>query len=513
MMAPDNSTELPRAPLSAKVRLCGLDGCKNNGWVVAESDADFRTVSFRLETDLGPLVRAAACGDAKLVLDVPIGLGRDPRPCDAAARVLLRHRQVSVFSPPCREALGATTYEEAVVANRQNCNGTGISLQAFNIRDRIKLVDDLITPDHQMHVREGHPEVVFAVLNEGLPLKHAKTTPEGVRDRMALLEAAGTPVFDPAAVRSNLGRRDVAVDDVVDAAAMLLTAKHVADGTARPLPPGGQERDERGLLMQMWTPATRAPRSTMSKTGVRVYDDWRENLIIDCYHPDLAAMRGSKRESLRSENSEDALTWNVFKSLAQVDPAVWLPLLSKRTFRGSQVAAPAQIATVHLWKTVDPPLSLRLHQRDEGPSEIDVIIETERSVWFIEAKFKSDISVGTTNNPTRDQVVRNLDVGSWYAGVREFYFALLVMDEERTPKGVEVLRRCVAAVPKLNHRPDGMANIKGLGLLRWSDLAEVLDTCATDAPRRQERAYAERAVSWLRERGMFTSPEPSERKD
>jgi hypothetical protein len=72
---------------------------------------------------------------------------------------------------------------------------------------------------------------------------------------------------------------------------------------------------------------------------------------------------------------------------------------------------------------VPPPPSLRLHQKDEGRSEIDIMIETELSVWFIEAKFKSDISTQTTSNATRDQIIRNFDVGSWYAGVRDFYFA------------------------------------------------------------------------------------------
>jgi hypothetical protein len=66
---------------------------------------------------------------------------------------------------------------------------------------------------------------------------------------------------------------------------------------------------------------------SQSKSGVRLYDDCRDNLIIDRYHPDLAPMRGSKRDKLRSENSEDALTWNVFRSLSQIDPGFWLPRL------------------------------------------------------------------------------------------------------------------------------------------------------------------------------------------
>ena len=150
--------------------------------------------------------------------------------------------------------------------------------------------------------------------------------------------------------------------------------------------------------------------------------------------PDLASMRGSKRERLRSENSEDALTWNVFKSLGQLDPSFWLPRLRAKAFPDAEPTQAPHIVTTHLWKTIEPPPALRLVQKDEGASEIDVVIETECSVWFIEAKFKSDISTGTTNNPTRDQIIRNIDVGSWYAGTRDFDFALLTTGPGEEPQ-------------------------------------------------------------------------------
>jgi hypothetical protein len=241
---------------------------------------------------------------------------------------------------------------------------------------------------------------------------------------------------------------------------------------------------------------------TKSKSGVRLYDDFRDNLIIDRYHPDLATMRGSKRDKLRSENSEDALTWNVFKSLGQVDPGFWLPLLRAKAFPNAAATVEPHIVTTHLWMEVHPPPSLHLHQKDEDPSEIDIVIETEVSVWFIEAKFNSDISTKTTNNPMRDQIIRNLDVGSWYAGIRDFYFALLITDEERSPKGVRVLETVWPSVPSLPHRPDGMKNIKGCGLLRWRDIAQVLLAAADGAPRDDERGYARRAEGWMRERGL-----------
>src|SRR5205823_7070799 len=66
-----------------------------------------------------------------------------------------------------------------------------------------------------------------------------------------------------------------------------------------------------------------------SSSGVRIADDFRDNLIIDRYDPVFVGMRASKIKHLRSENSEDAVTWNVFRSLRQIDPASWLPVLTR----------------------------------------------------------------------------------------------------------------------------------------------------------------------------------------
>jgi hypothetical protein len=184
----------------------------------------------------------------------------------------------------------------------------------------------------------------------------------------------------------------------------------------------------------------------LTPSGVRIADDFRDNLIIDRYHRDFATMRGSKLSQMRSENSEDVLTWNVFRSLEQIDPSVWIPRLRAQML-DAEPTVPPKMVSIRLWPSLEPPPSLRLFQKDEGPSEIDVLIETEYSVWSIEIKHRSDISERTTNNPVRDQVLRNIDVGSWHAGVRDFYFGLL----GGVPVLVENLRRAFR-LWKIRHR-------------------------------------------------------------
>jgi hypothetical protein len=62
----------------------------------------------------------------------------------------------------------------------------------------------------------------------------------------------------------------------------------------------------------------------LSPSGVQIAADFRDNLIIDRYDPVFADMRASKLKHLRSANSEDAVTWNVFRSLRQITPEAWL---------------------------------------------------------------------------------------------------------------------------------------------------------------------------------------------
>jgi hypothetical protein len=215
-------------------------------------------------------------------------------------------------------------------------------------------------------------------------------------------------------------------------------------------------------------------------------------------------MRAAKLKHLRSANSEDAVTWNAFRSLRQVDPALWLPRLFVSGFSALPSPSPAH-ATVELWATLPPPLRLLL-SGDEGESEVDVLIESPEWVWVIEAKFGSDISTGTTTRPTRDQVLRNIDVGSYYAGVRPFYFSLLIASDERSPRGVQALGSYMSAdalrALSADHRPDGLRNLQGVSLLYWHQVASVLGEVAATTTRPDERRYAVAASEWLAAKGL-----------
>jgi predicted RNase H-like nuclease len=202
--------------------------------------------------DIASFFRQRHLAGDRVAIDIPIGLADSAqRSCDMAARQLLGWpRSSSVFSAPCRLTLQATSYAEACVINRK-VTGRGISKQTYGILPKIREIDAALASAMQGTVRESHPEVLFARLScGGRGLAPSKKSPEGRIVRLELLHRY-LPRFDPAMIRIGLGRASVALDDVIDAGACLIAAKHIAEGTAAVLPQGSLERDARGLRMEI----------------------------------------------------------------------------------------------------------------------------------------------------------------------------------------------------------------------------------------------------------------------
>lgn len=239
------------------------------------------------------------------------------------------------------------------------------------------------------------------------------------------------------------------------------------------------------------------PKGTLSKSGVFVYDSYKENIIIDKYNRVFQKMRALKLEAIRSINSEDAMTWNVFRTLQKIDPELWLPLLFRQTFQESRTDIVKDMK-ISLWKKLSPPAKWGLR---EGNSEIDVMLENDHFVWFIEVKYKSDISMGTTHDQTRNQIIRNLDLGTDYAGDKDFYFSLLILDEKHSPKGSQLIetykdnRDSITSI--FLHRGGDLPNLKGISLLNWQDIRDLFSLCEENAQYEDEQILARLAKNDL----------------
>lgn len=221
--------------------LAGIDGYKK-GWVAAIELRPGETVvrtypNFKSILDEGRLTL--------IVIDIPIGLlDHGARTCDVEARRLLgRARGSSVFPSPIRTMLDAGTWEKAC-RKRLEREGKKCSKQVAGILPKIREVDREITPAMQHRVREGHPELCFAMMNQGKPMSFNKRTKQGQETRLSLLLRHFPDIT------MQLRRVSGARTDIIDAYACLWTARRVAQGKAVSLT-ADTEVDSKGLRAEI----------------------------------------------------------------------------------------------------------------------------------------------------------------------------------------------------------------------------------------------------------------------
>jgi predicted RNase H-like nuclease len=225
------------------MRLAGIDGC-SSGWVAVVAEAG-ALASARLTyvTDL----RSFLADLDFALIDMPIGLvdGPDSRDVETSMRKRLKGKTSSVFPTPCRSALAEFVYSDASFINERNL-GKRLPKQTFMLFPKMREVDQLARDIGQSRLHEGHPEVSFAAM-AGSPVLSKKRETVGQFDRVALLESKGIPARQ---LVEKVMKGKMAVDDVLDAAALLWSADRFSRNSYEKFPPN-PSRDSVGLEMSV----------------------------------------------------------------------------------------------------------------------------------------------------------------------------------------------------------------------------------------------------------------------
>jgi predicted RNase H-like nuclease len=210
----------------------GIDGYRR-GWVAAYIDeAGGRYLDHRL----------LAVPHTRAMIDLPVGLpDRGYRQCDVEARALVGSR---VF---LGARWGLWKFKRYEHANRYywRKGDTGISMQLWCIRHKLRDVNTAMTPGRQVKLRETHPELVFWRL-AGRPLDSKKSV-SGRTQRIKLLRSHGIRDIDRwLGTRKGTG---IGRDDLLDACACALAARDSKNRFPRKIEP---EFDSRGIRIEIW---------------------------------------------------------------------------------------------------------------------------------------------------------------------------------------------------------------------------------------------------------------------
>lgn len=269
------------------------------------------------------------------------------------------------------------------------------------------------------------------------------------------------------------------------------------------------------------------------------YQNFKDNLIIDRHNPiffgNLFLGKDGKETKkmidLRDNDSEDALTWNVFSTLKNLDPNFWLRTLLKLAlgdreefnslnFDGSEII---------FWGKIPPPQVRRIK---EGKSEPDIqILKKRHFLIVIEAKYLAPLSSHTTYDPNRDQAIRLIDVGSNKAideiglAIKDFYFILLtprrVMRESNPTESINQVEDYWGRVRDYMGKPNKIKIKKmlpyrtelkdddfeklaqNIGWGHWEDIAKSLDEeKEADQFNSFERYIIEQLLDYMKLKGL-----------
>ena len=259
--------------------------------------------------------------------------------------------------------------------------------------------------------------------------------------------------------------------------------------------------------------------------------DFRSRLLIDRHSSVLSRLSLRRQASLANPASADATIWNIFRTLAQMDPVHWIPELMGL---GKIRSVPTQRdlmggVALTLWKRVKPPperllwlqrqvlrgtvkppvgrrrrgrvvplsnLRAELKERAksrlplEEPVEVDVIVKCPLSVLFLVIPSPGDSpEKPAESDASRTLLLRLVDAGLAYAETRSrarsnpVSFSLLIVargseTEEAWGDAMRGLTRSEARLrSSLPHREhfDFSVLSGNLGVAPWSALEAMLE--------------------------------------
>ncbi len=264
-----------------------------------------------------------------------------------------------------------------------------------------------------------------------------------------------------------------------------------------------------------------------------VATDYRGRLLLDRYSSVLSRLPLRRQVSLADPRSRDAEVWNTFRTLAQLDPALWLPRLMALG-RLDQIPGPDELAAgigLTLWKRIKPPperlawlhrralrgmlrppvgrkrkgrvvplsqlreeLKARARRRLplEDPVEVDAIVKCSGTVLFVEIPGpEKSPDEPADSDAERPYLVRLIDAGISYAEARSrarrapVGFSLLVLpvrpeSEDAWSRALRPLAtspaRLRAALPHRSDAFDPSTLVREMGIGSWSGLRGLLSS-------------------------------------
>lgn len=222
--------------------------------------------------------------------------------------------------------------------------------------------------------------------------------------------------------------------------------------------------------------------------------------FVSPYHPDVLRQPEAGVVNDRDDRLRHALTWNVFRTLEQINPAFWLrPLVARiGAMTDGYVSAP-HVCQIACWDWLDPAPVARLRRHRRAAVRADVVIDTDDTVMTFLVPRVDEVTSIVLSDTAEGGLLDLAEATSYKGGVRASYVGIVL------PPGADndmwmtrVNRRARAVQRVLESSGYGIRNAGGIGALGWHDMRAILD----DAGRAHSLADSERSLATAVSRWM-----------
>jgi len=226
-------------------------------------------------------------------------------------------------------------------------------------------------------------------------------------------------------------------------------------------------------------------------------------LLVSAYHPDTLREPSSGPASTQGDRLRHALTWNVFKTLEQIAPSIWMrPLVARATGLPDGYASAPHITAVTCWSILQPAPNAALRRGRRRSVPVGVIVDTDDTVITFLMPSPTELLDTVLSETAEGGLLDVAEATAYLAGTRSAYVSVVLpIEVEEQVWRPRVERRAEQVSRVLSASGRSSENLRGMGATTWNALHQLLSEIAhSPFISRAEHRCAMTAVNWMSER-------------
>ena len=230
-------------------------------------------------------------------------------------------------------------------------------------------------------------------------------------------------------------------------------------------------------------------------------DEFR--LLVSAYHPDTLRDPSSGPDTTQSDRLRHALTWNVFRTLEQIAPSIWMrPLVARATGLPDGYSSAPHITVVSCWSNLQPAPNAMLRRGRRHSVPVSVIVDTDDTVITFLASSPTEMLDSVLSETAEGGLLDVAEATASLAGTRSAYVSVVLPIEVQEQVWASRVRRSGERVTRaLSSSGRSPENIRGIGVTTWGALHELLSEVAqSQFISKSEQRCAMTTVEWMSER-------------